>query len=95
VSASEVAEAKPSGEIFWRVAKKLEVSAANCAVIEETRGGIKAARRAGMSVVGYVGPGSAGHDLSEADLMVYDLGMLTSDRLHSHSIGRAPLPERG
>lgn len=45
---------KPYPDIFLHAAKKLKVPAKRCLVFEDSNQGIKAARRAGMQVVGMV-----------------------------------------
>lgn len=42
---------KPDPEIFWEVAKRLDVAPANCVVFENSRLGLVAAERAGMRSV--------------------------------------------
>ena len=48
---TEVAEGKPSPEIFLLAAEKLGVKPANCVVIEDAIAGVAAAKRAGMKCV--------------------------------------------
>jgi len=48
---TEVAEGKPSPQIFLLAAKKLGVPASNCIVIEDAIAGVAAAKKAGMKCV--------------------------------------------
>jgi beta-phosphoglucomutase family hydrolase len=51
VTADDVAEGKPAPDMFLLAARRMEVSAAECLVFEDSPLGIEAARRAGMAVV--------------------------------------------
>jgi beta-phosphoglucomutase len=51
VTGADVSKGKPHPETFLKLAKKLEVSPANCLVFEDALLGEEAARRAGMQVV--------------------------------------------
>jgi HAD superfamily hydrolase (TIGR01509 family) len=54
-SASEVAHGKPAPDLFLYAAARLGIAPAACAVIEDSRYGVEAARAAGMRVFGYAG----------------------------------------
>jgi HAD superfamily hydrolase (TIGR01509 family) len=56
-SASEVAEGKPAPDLFLHAAARLGVEPAACAVVEDSRYGVQAARAAGMCAFGYTGGG--------------------------------------
>jgi beta-phosphoglucomutase family hydrolase len=66
---TEVAEGKPSPQIFQLAAKKLGVEAGNCVVIEDAIAGVTAAKRAGMKCVA-VTNSHPGKSLEKADLIV-------------------------
>ena len=51
VTAEDVAEGKPSPEVFLKCARMLNVDPARCLALEDAPPGIIAARRAGMQVV--------------------------------------------
>ena len=72
VTGHEVAEGKPSPQIFLRAAKKLGVKPENCIVIEDSLAGVAAAKRARMYCLAVTNthPRSS---LSEADLIVDSL----------------------
>jgi HAD superfamily hydrolase (TIGR01509 family) len=57
-SASSVARGKPYPDIFLYAAKQLDVDARDCIVIEDSIGGVTAARAAGALVIGFT---AAGH----------------------------------
>jgi HAD superfamily hydrolase (TIGR01509 family) len=54
-SASEVAEGKPAPDLFLHAAARLGADPAACAVVEDSRYGVEAARAAGMRAFGYTG----------------------------------------
>jgi HAD superfamily hydrolase (TIGR01509 family) len=56
-SASEVAEGKPAPDLFLHAAARLGAEPAACAVVEDSRYGVEAARAAGMRAFGYTGGG--------------------------------------
>ena len=66
---TEVAEGKPSPQIFQLAATKLGVKPANCVVIEDAIAGVAAAKRAGMKCVA-VTNSHPGTRLKNADLIV-------------------------
>jgi beta-phosphoglucomutase len=69
---TEVAEGKPSPQIFLLAAEKLGVNPANCVVIEDAIAGVAAASRAGMKCVA-VTNSHPRHSLNNADLIVDSL----------------------
>jgi HAD superfamily hydrolase (TIGR01509 family) len=54
-SASEVARGKPAPDLFLHAANRMGVRPAACAVVEDSRYGVEAARAAGMRALGYAG----------------------------------------
>ena len=54
-SASEVARGKPAPDLFLHAASRMGVPPAACAVVEDSRYGVEAARAAGMHAFGYAG----------------------------------------
>ena len=66
---TEVAEGKPSPQIFQLAATKLRVKPANCVVIEDAIAGVAAAKSAGMKCVA-VTNSHPGTSLKNADLIV-------------------------
>ena len=53
-SATEVEHGKPAPDLFLHAARTLGHDPAECAVVEDTVVGIEAARRAGMTALGYI-----------------------------------------
>jgi HAD superfamily hydrolase (TIGR01509 family) len=54
-SVTEVAQSKPSPDVFLHAARQQGVLPADCAVIEDTPTGVRAGVAAGMTVFGYCG----------------------------------------
>jgi HAD superfamily hydrolase (TIGR01509 family) len=54
-SASEVARGKPEPDLFLYAAERMRVAPESCVVVEDSVNGVKAARAAGMRVLGYGG----------------------------------------
>jgi HAD superfamily hydrolase (TIGR01509 family) len=54
-SSSEVANGKPAPDLFLYAAERMGVAPAACAVVEDSRYGIEAARAAGMLALGFAG----------------------------------------
>ena len=81
MSGDEVARGKPEPDVFLTVARALGMAPAECVVIEDSRNGMIAARRAGMRCVALVPPGRAGAVRREADVVVSDLARVTDEVL--------------
>jgi len=54
-SATEVARGKPAPDLFLHAAERMRARPSACAVIEDSRYGVEAARAAGMRAFGYAG----------------------------------------
>lgn len=67
IDGNGVQNTKPDPEVFLNAAHQLQVLPKNCLVIEDAPSGIKAAKAAGMKVIG------VGKDLTEADMCVSSL----------------------
>lgn len=70
VSGLDVSYPKPAPDIFLNAAELLKVDSSECIVIEDSSNGVKAAKAAGMTCIGYINPNSGEQDLSEADYLV-------------------------
>lgn len=73
VTGSDVSRGKPDPEIFLLAARRLGVKPSECAVIEDSSFGVRAAKAAGMLAIGFASPNSPGQDLSMADAVVSDV----------------------
>ena len=83
VSGEEVAHSKPAPDVFLAAAERLGVSAQDAIIIEETKNGSLAARRAGAYVIGFENPNYPAQDLSNADIIVTDYQELTIEKLQN------------
>ncbi|MDF2565921.1 MAG: family hydrolase [Massilibacillus sp.] len=70
VSGQEVSHGKPAPDIFLETAKRLHVAPADCVVIEDSKNGTIAAKKAGMECIGFQNLNSGNQDLSIADVIV-------------------------
>ncbi len=70
-SASEVANGKPAPDLFLHAAARLGVPPTSCAVVEDSRYGVAAARAAGMAVFGYAGGVTPAHWLEGHGTVVF------------------------
>lgn len=77
----EVAQSKPSPEIFNITAEKLMIPAENCVVFEDSSAGVNAAKSAGMYAVGVYRSESHKSKLKKADLLVSDFTQLDYEGL--------------
>ncbi len=80
VCEGNVKRLKPWPDIFLLAAKKLKEKPSNCIVFEDSTAGIKAAKKAGMKVVG-VAATSNKDELDEADLIIKDYNFFTKKEL--------------
>ncbi|MFT4312426.1 MAG: HAD family hydrolase [Candidatus Woesearchaeota archaeon] len=72
LSSDLVSQGKPQPDIFLEVAKRLDVSAQNCWVIEDGESGMIGAKKAGMSVIGI-----SDKNTIPADIIVKELKDIT------------------
>jgi len=71
-SATEVAHGKPAPDLFLHAARKMGVDPAACAVVEDSRYGVEAARAAGMRVFAYGGGLTSPERLAGPGTVVFD-----------------------
>jgi HAD superfamily hydrolase (TIGR01509 family) len=79
VSSEEVARGKPAPDVYLEVARRVRVPAADCAAVEDSTNGIRAAKAAGMCVAALPNPEfpPSADVLQTADLVLDDLDDLT------------------
>ena len=76
-SVDDVTRAKPEPDLFLHVAATMGVAPAACAVVEDSRYGVAAARAAGMQVFGFGGGVTPGSWLEGPGTVVFhDMGQL-------------------
>jgi HAD superfamily hydrolase (TIGR01509 family) len=80
VSSEEVAHGKPAPDVYLEAARRLGVDATRCAAVEDSHGGIRSAKAAGMRVVAIPNPTYPPDDeaLGLADVTVGSLDELTA-----------------
>jgi HAD superfamily hydrolase (TIGR01509 family) len=70
VSGDDIEKSKPEPDIFLKTAELLKVNPRGCIVVEDSKNGVIAAKRAGMKCVGFQNINSGNQDLSSADVIV-------------------------
>jgi HAD superfamily hydrolase (TIGR01509 family) len=70
-SATEVANGKPAPDLFLHAAARMGTDPRECAVVEDSRFGVAAARAAGMRAFGYAGGLTPAAWLEGADTVVF------------------------
>jgi len=70
ISGEDMANGKPSPDIYLEAAKQLQVKPDECIVLEDSRNGILSAKSANMKCIGYINPNSGKQDLSKADKII-------------------------
>jgi HAD superfamily hydrolase (TIGR01509 family) len=71
-SAADVARGKPAPDLFLHAARTLGVAPSTCAVVEDSRPGVQAARAAGMRSFGYSAGVTPSERLSGDGTVVFD-----------------------
>lgn len=85
-SATEVARGKPAPDLFLYAARRMGVDPAACAVVEDSRYGVEAARAAGMLAFAFAGSVTPAERLRGPGTVVFtsmrDLPRLLASRTH-------------
>lgn len=81
VSSEEVAHGKPAPDVYLEAARRLGVEPSRCAAIEDSHGGIRSAKAAGMRVIAIPNPSYPPDEesLAHADLAIRSLDELTPE----------------
>jgi len=81
VSSEEVARGKPAPDVYLEAARRLDVAPERCAAVEDSHGGIRSAKSAGMRVVAIPNASYPPDEeaLALADVTVRSLDELTVD----------------
>ncbi len=79
VSSEEVARGKPAPDVYLEAARRLDVAPDRCAAIEDSHGGIRSAKAAGMRVLAIPNPTYPPdpESLAQADVVLRSLAELT------------------
>jgi HAD superfamily hydrolase (TIGR01509 family) len=86
VSSEEVARGKPAPDVYLEAARRLGIAPGRCAAVEDSHGGIRAARAAGTRVIAIPNPTYPPDPeaLSLADVTIHSLRDLTPAVLTGH-----------
>jgi len=81
VSSEEVDRGKPAPDVYLEAARRLRVEPRRCAAVEDSHGGIRSAKAAGMRVIAIPNPTYPPDEesLAQADVMLGSLDELTRD----------------
>jgi HAD superfamily hydrolase (TIGR01509 family) len=81
VSSEEVARGKPAPDVYLEAARRLDAEPEGCAAVEDSHGGIRAAKAAGMRVLAIPNPTYPPDEesLAQADVVLRSLFELTPD----------------
>jgi HAD superfamily hydrolase (TIGR01509 family) len=81
VSSEEVSHGKPAPDVYLEAARRLNVAPERCVAVEDSHGGIRSAKNAGMLVVAIPNPSYPPDDeaLALADVTIGSLDELTVD----------------
>jgi HAD superfamily hydrolase (TIGR01509 family) len=81
VSSEEVAHGKPAPDVYLEAARRLRVAPASAAAVEDSQGGIRSAKAAGMSVIAIPNRSYPPDEesLAHADVRIRSLDELTPD----------------
>lgn len=82
-SGESVPNGKPAPDVFLEACKKLNEQPDTCIVVEDSSNGVLAARRAGMTCIGYQNPTSGEQDLSKATIVIDDFSKINTDYILS------------
>ena len=83
ISGEEINKSKPEPDIFLKASEMLQIEPKECIVIEDSKNGVIAAKRAGMKCIGFINKNSGNQDLSQASLTIADFTALTYEKLQS------------
>lgn len=81
VSGEEVENGKPAPDVYIEAARNIGVPTDKCVVIEDSRNGVLASKRAGMRCIGFQNLNSGNQDLSSSDHVVGSITEITLDML--------------
>jgi HAD superfamily hydrolase (TIGR01509 family) len=81
VSSEEVARGKPAPDVYIEAARRLDVDPGRCAAVEDSHGGIRSARAAGLRVIAIPNRSYPPDEeaLAQADVTIRSLAELTPE----------------
>jgi beta-phosphoglucomutase-like phosphatase (HAD superfamily) len=85
VSSEEVPRGKPAPDVYLEAARRLGAAPEHCVAIEDSHGGIRAAKAAGMRVIAYPNRTYPPDEdaLAQADVVIRSLDELTPELVES------------
>ena len=81
ITINKVLNGKPAPDMFLKAAEELSVNHADCLVFEDAPNGIKAAKAAGMYVLGVLHSFNSAEELNGADQIVSELDEIDLDKV--------------
>jgi HAD superfamily hydrolase (TIGR01509 family) len=87
VSSEEVERGKPAPDVYLEAARRLGVEPSACAAVEDSHGGIRSAKTAGMRVLAIPNPTYPPdpNSLAQADVVLDSLAGLTREKIRQES----------
>ena len=79
ISGEEVEQGKPAPHIYLETASVLGVDPKDCVVLEDSHNGVRSAKAAGMTCIGYLAPDAGSQDLAQADTIVHSIDEIEPD----------------
>jgi HAD superfamily hydrolase (TIGR01509 family) len=85
VSSEEVPRGKPAPDVYLEAARRLHVAPESCVAVEDSHGGIRSAKAAGMHVIAFPNPTYPPDEesLAQADVVIRSLDELTPELVES------------
>jgi HAD superfamily hydrolase (TIGR01509 family) len=85
VSSEEVPRGKPAPDVYLEAARRLGIAPERCAAVEDSHGGIRAAKTAGMFTIAFPNPTYPPdqESLAQADVVIRSLDELTPELIAS------------
>ena len=85
VSSEEVAHGKPAPDVYLEAARRLGVDPTHCVAVEDSHGGIRSAKAAGMRVIAFPNPSYPPDEdaLAQADVIIRSLDEFTPELIDS------------
>jgi beta-phosphoglucomutase family hydrolase len=80
IGSDNILHSKPNPEIFLKAAAGLGLKPQECLVVEDTKLGVEAAKRAGMKCIDYKNPKSGHQDLSKTDIVIDNFSQLNVEK---------------
>lgn len=90
VSGEDFPKSKPDPAIFIEAWQLSGHEKSECVVIEDSTNGIRAAKSAGLTCIGYKSENSKGQEYSDADLVVETFAQLSPEKIRKLTLNSKP-----